>query len=328
MQPTRRFKGLYIRPSKQRKRWFIGLLLMILYSAMPSLLEAQNDKPLTLAAYQQKLAVWQAALAHAREPSQVTAIQADIATIQQIILPSGLVITVHPLLGEPSKEPIDLVIARQRITTVLAELKAASKDQTAARLPLLTAIFQRAEFVEHDSLWSRFWRWLRSWLPRIEPNESSSAPIVPLAQWAGWALFGLGVLLLTWLLSYWLQNLLGGFVGGVERRATADESALPETAAAARTTAHKLADAGSYREAVRHLYLAALLALHERHVLTYQPSDTNREVLAAVSAQPRLHQQLQPVVETFDNVWYGVHEPDRTAFDQYAAAIEKLEEVP
>jgi hypothetical protein len=50
-------------------------------------------------------------------------------------------------------------------------------------------------------------------------------------------------------------------------------------------------------------------------------------VLAAVRNQPLLHQQLQPVVETFDDIWYGVHEPDRTSFDHYVAAVEKLEEV-
>lgn len=316
-----------MRLRKQPTRWCIGLLLLLFLSAAPSSLQAQSDPPLTLATYQQKLETWQTALADAHEQSQVTTIQTEMAAIHQIVLPSGVIITVQPLLGEPDAQPVDLATARERITTVLAELKAASQDQTATRLQLLTAIFQRPEFVEHDSLWQRFWRWLRSWLPRFETNKNPSAPVAPLFQWVGWALFGLGALLLIWLLSYWLQNLLGSFMGGVERRTATAETALPETAAAARTSAHKLADAGSYREAVRHLYLAALLALHERNVLTYQPSDTNREVLAAVRAQPRLHQQLQPVVETFDNVWYGVHEPDRTAFDQYATAVEKLEEV-
>lgn len=316
------------RQARQYRFWFIHLLLLLLCSAALPSLHAQSEQPLTLAAYRQKLVAWQAALADARKPSEVVAIQADMATIQQLVLPGGTVITLHPLLGEAGKAPVDLAIARQRVATMLAELNAAPQDQTAVRLQSLAAIFQRAEFVEHDSLWQRFWRWLRSWLPRVETNRSSTAaPLAPLSQWLGWALFGVGVLLLIWLLSYWLQNLLGRFVGDGERRAPTDETAIPETAAAARTSAYKLADAGSYREAVRHLYLAALLALHERHVLIYHSSDTNREVLAAVRAQPRLHHQLQPVVETFDNVWYGIHEPDRTAFDQYAAAVEKLEEV-
>lgn len=290
-------------------------------------LDAQSSAPITLAAYEKKVERWQAVLATANTPSQVTALQTEVAAIDQITLPSGAVITIQPLLGEPGTRQVDLATARLRVATVLAELEAAPQDQTAKRLQQLTAIFQHPEFMEQDSLWQRFWRWLRSWLPTVENTESAPAPIAPLYQWMGWVIFGVGVALLIWLLSYWLQNLLGSFIGGVERRAAADATAVPETAAAARTAAHQLADAGNYREAVRHLYLAALLALHERNLLTYQPSDTNREVLAAVRTQPRLHQQLQPVIETFDSVWYGVHEPDRTAFDQYAIAVEKLEEV-
>lgn len=313
---------------RQRQHGLIGLFVLSLLSLAPATLYAQSRAPLTLHAYQQKVAAWQAALAEANTPSQVSALQAEVAAIEQITLPSGVVITIQPLLGKPGQEQIDLATARLRVRTVREELRAASTDQTAARLQLLTTIFQRPEFVEQDSLWQRFWRWVRSWLPTVESAESAPTPVAPLFQWLGWAIFGVGVALLVWLLSYWLQNLLGSFIGGVERRAATEATALPETAAAARTAAQQLADSGSYREAVRHLYLAALLALHERNLLTYQPSDTNREVLAAVRAQPLLHQQLQPVVETFDNVWYGVHEPDRTAFDQYAVAVEKLEEVP
>lgn len=307
-------------------RWPIGLLLLSLLSVGSLSLRAQDSPSLTLAAYQKKLEAWQAALTDASAPSQLTALQAEVATIQQITLPSGAMMTIRPLLGQPGEDTMDRATARRRMTSVIAELNAAPNDQTAERLQLLTAIFQRPDFVAHDSLWQRFWRWLRSWLPSLPTNDRRPEPVAPLFQWVGWALFGLGAALLIWLLSYWLQHLLGSFMDGVERRAAA-ETALPETAAAARTTAHRLAAAGSYREAVRHLYLAALLALHERNLLTYQPSDTNREVLATVQARPRLHQQLQPVVETFDNVWYGVHEPDRTAFDQYAAAVDKLEEV-
>ena len=87
-------------------------------------------------------------------------------------------------------------------------------------------------------------------------------------------------------------------------------------------------DVHSYRDAVRQLYLSALLSLHERNLITYQPSDTNREVLTAIRNQPHLYQQLQPVIATFDDVWYGVHEPDRTTFDSYVVAVEELEGKP
>lgn len=308
-----------------RRLWPI-CLWVLLCCLMPQALIAQTTaEPLTLSAYQAQLQQWQARLAQPDGAAQVATIQREVAAIHQVVLPSGTVITLQPLLGEPGEAEIDLATAQVRLATAISELAGAAHDDTAARLQLLTAIFQRAEFVEHDSLWQRLWRWLRSWLPTAQDNSNTATS--PLFVWIGWALIGVAAALLIWLLSYWLQNLLGRFIGGSESHVKERDSAMPQTAAEARTIAHHLADAGSYRQAVRHLYLSALLALHERNLITYQQSDTNREVLTAVRAQPHLHQQLQPVIETFDDVWYGVHEPDRTSFDSYVDAVEKLEEV-
>lgn len=300
---------------------FVGGMLFV------SPLWAQADEPITLAAYQEKVASWQAAIAEADE-AQVAAIQAEAAAIRQVTLLSGKVIAIQPLLGDPAAEAIDNRVALERLAAVQRELAAAPNDATAARLLLLQNLWRQPEFTEQDSLWQRFWRWVRSWLPEFESREGGTTPISPLFQVIGWGLLGVGAVLLIFLLSYWLQTLLGRFMGSVERRGERDDNALPQTADEARTAAHRLANAGSYRDAVRQLYLSALLSLHERNLITYQPSDTNREVLTAVRNQPQIYQQLQPVVATFDDVWYGVHEPDRTTFDRYMVAVEALEGKP
>lgn len=306
--------------------WLIGLgVFTLLLSAA---LRAQGDDTVTLAGYQEKVASWQATLAETNDDEQIAAIQKEAAAIRQVTLPAGKVITIQPLLGDPAEETIASWIASERLTAVQRELAAAPKDETAARLLLLQELWGRREFMEQDSLWSRFWRWVRSWLPEFESREGGATSIAPLLQVVGWVLLGIGAVLLIWLLSYWLQTLLGRFTGGVERRGEHDDQALPQTAGEARNAAHRLANAGSYRDAVRQLYLSALLSLHERNLITYQPSDTNREVLTAIRNQPQLYQQLQPVVATFDDVWYGVHEPDRTTFDTYVVAVEQLEGKP
>jgi cytoskeletal protein RodZ len=307
-------------------RWLIGLLVFTVL--LPAALRAQADDTVTLAVYAEKVASWQAALAEADDDAQVAAIQKEAAAIRQVTLPSGQVIAIQPLLGDPEVGTLAIWVARARLAAVQRELAAASSDETAARLLLLQNIWRRPEFTEQDSLWQRFWRWVRSWLPEFESREGGSTAISPLFQLVGWGLLGIGAVLIIFLLSYWLQTLLGRFMGGVERRGKRDDNALPQTADEARTAAHRLANAGSYRDAVRQLYLSALLSLHERNLITYQPSDTNREVLTAIRHQPQLHQQLQPVVATFDDVWYGVHEPDRTTFDRYVAAVEALEGKP
>lgn len=306
--------------------WLVGLLVFM--TLLPVGLQAQADEAITLAVYQEKVAGWQAALAKADDNTQVAAIQKEAAAIRQVALPSGKVIAIQPLLGDPAEEPSDRAVAQARLAVVQRELAAAANDETATRLLLLQEILGRGDFVEQDSLWDRFWRWVRSWLPQVESREGGATSISPLLQVIGWGLLVVGAVLLIFLLSYWLQTLLGRFMGGVERRGERDAHALPQTADEARSAAHRLANAGSYRDAVRQLYLSALLSLHEQNLITYQPSDTNREVLTAVRNQPQIYQQLQPVVATFDDVWYGVHEPDRATFDRYVAAVEQLEGKP
>ncbi len=60
-----------------------------------------------------------------------------------------------------------------------------------------------------------------------------------------------------------------------------------------------------YRLAVRMLYLACLLKLDESGALRYDRTQTNREYVRQVAGQPALAGALQPVVEMFDDVWYG-----------------------
>ena len=100
---------------------------------------------------------------------------------------------------------------------------------------------------------------------------------------------------------------------------------LPRTPAEARARANTLAHAGDYRNGVRHLYLAALLTLEEHKLVTVDRTLTNRELLARVPAGHPIHPHLQPVVDTFDDVWYGVHQPDAATYASYARSIDALQ---
>jgi hypothetical protein len=53
------------------------------------------------------------------------------------------------------------------------------------------------------------------------------------------------------------------------------------------------------------LYLASLLKLDEVGALRYDRALTNREYVRQVSLKPALAAALWPVVETFDDTWYG-----------------------
>jgi hypothetical protein len=256
-------------------------------------------------------------------------VRAQVAAVKEVILPSGEVVMVAPLLGDAENPVRSRRAALARLTLVTGQLAAASGDATGERLALLEQVLARPEFNSPAALLERWLTAGREWLRRLlgRPAEGDPSPVLAgAAQAVPWVLAALGALLAGWLLSFWLQGLLRSFVADAEvkrRRAAGEE--LPLTAAEARRQAHSAAQSGRYRDAVRRLYLAALLHLQEQRIVPPDPSLTNHELLDRVPADAPIHAQLAPVVETFDQVWYGVREPSQATYVAYAAAVDELE---
>src|SRR5690606_4215208 len=77
----------------------------------------------------------------------------------------------------------------------------------------------------------------------------------------------------------------------------------------------------------RLMYLSALLALEEAEIVTHDRTLTNRELLArtgGLAAGGAIRPAMQPVVQGFDDVWYGVVEPDGEAFRAYEGHVATL----
>lgn len=323
------------------------LVLWVLLAVLPALVWAQSDEggeqAITLAEYRARLAEVEADLARlpADELSpSVDALfrttQAQLSTIEQVTLPAGGTVFLSPLFGEIDSggaeitlETMALALARVRL--VIEQLEGATHDDTAARLALLEQVLARPEFNPQPSLWQQLRRWLRDWLDWLFPQRTPGASTglaALMAELITWALALVGAVMLALLLSYWLQGLLGTFVADAEARRRLDAGEdLPLTADAARSEANRQAQIGNFREAVRHLYLSMLLTLEEKGTIRYDRSLTNREVLAQIQRDDSVRAHLQPVVDTFDDVWYGVHEPDRTTFDGYQSEIDRLSEL-
>jgi len=304
--------------------WLIQMTLLA-NLVRPALAQAQ---PTTLSFDEYKDRLIQAAAQleqtdHAT--STVATVQKELAALKTVLLPSGQMVTLQPLLGAADEKPLDHDVALARLQLVRDQLNATGQDNTVARLALLDQILAQPEFNTPPSLWERFLRWLRSLLPQLAPRNGQATGMA--MRVIMWGVAGVGAILLIVLLSYWLQGLFGNFVADFDlrrRKQTGEET--PLTATAARQQATELAQAGNYREAVRQLYLSALLSLEEHALIRYDRSLTNREVLAQVQKQQPVQSHLQPIVETFDNVWYGIHEPDQTTFSDYAQEIDELAE--
>jgi hypothetical protein len=108
-------------------------------------------------------------------------------------------------------------------------------------------------------------------------------------------------------------------------------AALPAAqAAAARDTAEQLGaaeralDMGNPREALHAFYRYAILSLAERRLIRYEPSLTDRELLARAAGLPQL-EPLRELVSLHDRAWFGLKgaTPDeaRRARDLARAAV-------
>lgn len=124
---------------------------------------------------------------------------------------------------------------------------------------------------------------------------------------------------------------MGLFTVGVNRGRTA---AAPRTASdlaavlgmnavEARRRASVAASAGDFRSAIRYRCLAVLLSLDEAGQLAFDRSATNREYLFRASGA--MHDELQPLLDRFDDVWYGGAPAAAPEWEDYTARAEHVE---
>jgi Domain of unknown function (DUF4129) len=173
------------------------------------------------------------------------------------------------------------------------------------------------------SWWRDFWDWVGRVLEALLRPVGSA--MRPASQALGWAILAIGGLLLAGVIGYLLLGLHRNMAA--EARAAADDPEAGLTARSALDQASEIARSGDYRTAMRYLYLSALLWLDERDLLRYDRALTNREYLDHLHDNAALRERLRPVVETFDQVWYGHAPLDAQSFALYRAQVEALRDV-
>lgn len=162
------------------------------------------------------------------------------------------------------------------------------------------------------------------WLAQVIETILRPVEAVPPAATnvVAWVITLAGAALLLAVIVYLLINLRRGIVR--DARIAADGDDPVPTASEAFDQASALARNGDYRAAVRSLYLSALLWLDEQDLLRYDRALTNREYLERAQRNPALLARLKPVIETFDQVWYGHAPVDALTFAAYRQQIEAL----
>lgn len=220
-----------------------------------------------------------------------------------------------------ASEPDFERIATRLAATIDAFTRPPTNDAAAAQQQL-TTILNNPPFVEPErsNLLAAILDWFFDLLDRLLAPLDSVGPGP--RNLIGWIVAGLGVLLVAGVLLYWLRGLRATM--RQEARAAAADPEAGLSARQALQQADERAIGGDYRSGVRYLYLAALLQLEERGLLRYDRALTNREYLLRLEANPQLREQLRPIVETFDRVWYGYIPLDAESFAAYRHQVEAL----
>lgn len=139
-----------------------------------------------------------------------------------------------------------------------------------------------------------------------------------------YVLFPLGAIALGAVVIFFIRQIQMNLI--VEARDNVSNTSLErvETEEAALARAETAEASNDFRDALRYLYLSAILHLQERGVIPYDKSLTNREYLHQEQVDINLQATLGPAVTVFDEVWYG-HKPcDAETVSDYRELLQKI----
>lgn len=201
---------------------------------------------------------------------------------------------------------------------------AANKAETRARL---NEILHRPEYsrtVVQESalsrLWRRFMHWLKNLFPEAKPLQPGRATAVSRFAQVFVVLLALAVIV------YAVRAFAPRFV---RRRRTGKKAkaearvVLGERLEQDQSSSDLLAEAealardGNLRAAIRKAYIALLVELGDRKVISLAQYKTNRDYLRDVHEIELLHRNLKTLTQSFERHWYGfaqTNENDWLAF--------------
>ena len=196
-------------------------------------------------------------------------------------------------LESAEKVPYDKNAANERLKGILSrpEYENSPKDQNAL-----------------SRLVADFIRWLQKLLPKpaqVKPGGGTSLTSIVQV-----VVVGVGLLLILYVLRLLLIRARRPGAKRIrkkrEPRIVLGERLEPEeTASDLLSEAEALARSGDLRAAIRKGYIALLLELGDRKLITLAQYKTNRDYLRSVTNHPQLHSRMKNLTESFERHWYG-----------------------
>jgi len=223
-------------------------------------------------------------------------------------------------------EALEEQVGYERRAATEADNKANSKEK-------LEGILARPEFATQAQgpnaltrLLQDFIRWLQQFLPepvQIKPGRSNWLTIV--AQVA--------VMLVALLIVLYVAKTVSRRFRRTRRqrvskkrgaRIVLGEQLKPDdTSSDLLSEAEALARRGELRAAIRKAYIALLVELGDRKVITLEQHKTNRDYLNSVKSIPLLHSTMRGLTESFELHWYGFTEATENDWNNFRSRYQK-----
>jgi len=221
----------------------------------------------------------------------------------------------------------------ERLTEVQnpAAVAGSNKAEDSARLREILGRAEYARTVKQPSVIMRYLQQFMKWLESLIPRPKTMSPGA-----AGWfstvaqiLVFALALGVLIFVAKLFLPRLLRS--RGTKGKKTKPQARIimgetldpDQTAVDLLAEAEGLARRGELRAAIRKAYVALLLELGERKIISLAQHKTNRDYLRAVRDIEHLYGNVKQLTDSFELHWYGLAQATETDWLKFRAAYKQ-----
>jgi uncharacterized protein DUF4129 len=203
---------------------------------------------------------------------------------------------------------------------------AATKSEAKQRL---SDILQRPEYAKTVNegsalphLWQRFLKWLENLFPESKPLSPGRASAV--SRFAQVFVVLLALAVISYAVRVFAPRLWRGRKtrkrAKPEARVVLGERLEPDQSASdLLSEAEALARAGDLRAAIRKAYIALLVELSDRKIVSLAQYKTNRDYLRSVRDVEPLYRNMKKLTDSFEQHWYGLAQANETDWMAFQA---------
>ena len=187
-----------------------------------------------------------------------------------------------------------------------------SKEQAKGRLE---NILRRPEYATGDrgsNALARLLQDLANWLEKLFPKRNVNAGSMNLIGFiAQIVVFILALLVVLYVLKIVLSWFFGRSKSPKKKKIKEPRIVLGEqlepdaTATDLLAEAEALARQGDLRAAIRKTYIALLVELGDRKLISLAHHKTNRDYLNSLRSEPHIHSRMRGLTDSFERHWYG-----------------------